>query len=112
MYMKNENNINRKINQALESTEGLDSAKVKPFFYTRLQARMENNNVHSFSRFSVLANMKLSLAMLAVILVFNLTSLVFLTGNQDTESISTSALDTFSEEYFSTSNAYDYLNEY
>ncbi|WP_157716091.1 hypothetical protein [Roseivirga echinicomitans] len=110
--MKNENNIENKISQALNSIEGIESAEVKPFFYTRLQAKMENEIAPSYGRFSILANLKLSLAMLAVIMVFNLTSLVFLTSSQDTSSTATSALDEFSEEYFSSPNNYDYLNEY
>tara|TARA_R110001592_G_scaffold33461_9_gene115864 strand:+ start:1937 stop:2269 length:333 start_codon:yes stop_codon:yes gene_type:complete len=110
--MKNENNIENKINQALNSIEGIESAEVKPFFYTRLQAKMENEIAPSYGRFSILANLKLSLAMLAVFFVFNLTSLVFLTNSQDTSSTATSALDEFSEEYFSSPNVYDYLNEY
>ncbi|KYG82385.1 hypothetical protein AWN68_14060 [Roseivirga echinicomitans] len=112
MSMKNENNIENKISQALNSIEGIESAEVKPFFYTRLQAKMENEIAPSYGRFSILANLKLSLAMLAVIMVFNLTSLVFLTSSQDTSSTATSALDEFSEEYFSSPNNYDYLNEY
>ena len=110
--MEKEKNIDSKINQVLNSIESIESAEVKPFFYTRLQAKMENDIAPSFSRFSVLPNLKLSLAMLAVVLVFNLTSLVFLTNNQDTTSTATSSLDEFSEEYFSSPNVYNYLNEY
>ena len=110
--MKNENIIENKINQALNSVEGIESAEVKPFFYTRLQAKMENQMAPTYGRFSILSNLKLNLAMLAVFFVFNLTSVIFLTGSQDTSSTASSALDEFSEEYFSTPNVYDYLNEY
>ena len=112
MSMKNENNIENKINQALNSLEGIESAEVKSFFYTRLQARMENEIAPSYGRFSILANLKLSLAMLAIFFVFNLTSIVFLTESQDIDSTTTSAIDEFSKEYFSNPNVYDYLNEY
>ena len=110
--MKKENHIARKDEAALKSIEGLEAAEVKPFFYTRLQAKMENEQALERSPFQLLGNLKVSLAMLAVVLLFNVTSLVFLTENQNTETTSTSALDAFSEEYFSTSNSYDYLNEY
>lgn len=110
--MKNENIIETKINQVLNSIEGIESAEVKPYFYTRLQAKMENQMAPSYGRFSILANLKLSLVMLAVFFVFNLTSIVFLSGSQNTDSSATSALDEFSEEYFSNPNVYDYLNDY
>lgn len=110
--MKNKNNIDDKINQAINSIEGIGPAEARPYFYSRLRAKIENEHIPSYSRFSVLANLKLSLAILTVVLAFNLTSLVFFTHNQDTNSSATSSLDEFSEEYFSTPNVYDYLNEY
>jgi hypothetical protein len=39
--MKNHYNIEQKIDETLESTKGISSAEPKPFFYTRLHARME-----------------------------------------------------------------------
>lgn len=39
--MENPFNIEQKIDETLNSTKGISSAEPKPFFYTRLHARME-----------------------------------------------------------------------
>ncbi len=46
-------NINHKIQKALDSLDGMDKASVKPFFFARLEARMNSEksiwgNVSSF----------------------------------------------------------------
>ena len=39
-----QNNINKKIEDAMHSIDGIDKAQPKPFFFTRLEARMEKEN--------------------------------------------------------------------
>jgi hypothetical protein len=39
-----QNNINKKIEDTMHSIDGIDKAQPNPFFFTRLEARMEKEN--------------------------------------------------------------------
>lgn len=39
-----QNNINKKIEETMHSIDGIDKAQPNPFFFTRLEARMEKEN--------------------------------------------------------------------
>jgi hypothetical protein len=45
--MKNFDNIENKIEETLKAFEGINQAEPKPFFYTRLKARMERELVET-----------------------------------------------------------------
>lgn len=110
--MKNEQHIEQKIEETMNSLNGIKSAEANPFFFTRLQARMEREIAPNYGRFAFLANMKLNLAMLAVVLMFNVASVIFISTQNSDSTESKTALEMFTEEYSSSASSYDYLNDY
>ncbi|PIQ50000.1 MAG: hypothetical protein COW03_01950 [Cytophagales bacterium CG12_big_fil_rev_8_21_14_0_65_40_12] len=110
--MKNEQDIAQKIEETMKSLDGIQAAELNPFFFTRLQARMERDIAPSYGRFAFLANMKLNLAMLVVVLMFNVASVVFISAQNSESTESKTALEMFTEEYSSSTSSYDYLNDY
>lgn len=110
--MKNEQDIAQKIEETMKSLDGIQPAELNPFFFTRLQARMERDIAPSYGRFAFLANMKLNLAMLVVVLMFNVASVVFISAQNSESTESKTALEMFTEEYSSSTSSYDYLNDY
>lgn len=65
-------NINQEVNKTLDSLNQLPTIKVKPFFYTRLMAKMEEEESHV----SVFRNW--SLATMALIILINVVSIMSL----------------------------------
>uniref|UniRef100_UPI00404862E0 hypothetical protein n=1 Tax=Roseivirga sp. TaxID=1964215 RepID=UPI00404862E0 len=110
--MKNEQHITQKIEETMRSLDGMLPAEPNPFFFTRLQARMEKEIAPNYGRFAFLANMKLNLAMLVVVLMFNVTSAVFISTQKSESTEGKTDLEMFTEEYSSTTSSYDYLNDY
>lgn len=110
--MKKPIDIENKIHQTLNSLEGLGKAEVKPFFYSRLEARMQNEIVGSTSRFAILGNMKFNVAVLSIFTVFNLVA--FLSINETTEFSNDreGQIESLAQDYFSGSDDYEYLNNY
>ncbi|MBO3699260.1 hypothetical protein [Roseivirga sp. E12] len=109
--MKAEKNIERKINQTLNSLEGLGKAEASPFFYSKLEVRMQDELTSSIGRFAFVGNLKMSMAVLGIIMVLNVTSL-FLLGNSQQTTTEGSDADLISQDYFSGTDDYEYLNSY
>jgi uncharacterized membrane protein len=110
--MKNQQHIEHKIEETMNSLDGIKSAEVNPFFFTQLQARMEREIAPRYGRFAFLANMKLNLAMLVVVLMFNVASVVFISAQKSESTQSKTALEMFTEEYSASTSSYDYLKDY
>lgn len=110
--MKKPLDIEHKINQTLNSLDGMEKSEARPFFYRRLEARMQNDLAVSTSRFEILGNMKLNIAVLSFFMVFNLATI--LTVNKTTGGLNDreGQIDTFAQDYFSGSDDYEYLNDY
>ncbi len=110
--MKAEKDIAEKINQTLNSLEGLGKAEASPFFYSKLEARMQDELTSSIGRFAFVGNLKMSMAVLSVIMVLNVTSLFLLSGSDQQSTTGGSDLDLISQDYFSDTDDYEYLNSY
>lgn len=109
---KNEQ-IEKRINDTINSIEGLGKARVNPFFYTRLEARMQEELLPANGPFAFLSNLKLSVAVLTLFMVLNVVSIFLISGNNsDTTEQEEATLETFSEEYFSGADQYEYSNDY
>ncbi len=109
---KNEE-IEKRINDTINSLEGLGKAKANPFFFTRLEARMQEELLPANGPFAFLSNLKLSVAVLAVFMVLNVVSIFLIGGNSNDAVIEEEAtLETFGEEFFSGADQYDYSNDY
>lgn len=107
--MSNKEELEKKINQTLNSLEGLGKAEASPFFYTRLEAKMEQQLLPASSSLTFLGEFRWSVAALSLFMIMNITSLFFLTGT-DTASEEAS-LETFSQEYFSGTDESSYFND-
>jgi len=110
--MKPEKDIEKKINSTLNSLEGLGKAEVSPFFYSKLEVRMQDELTSSIGRFAFIGNLRMSMAVLGVVLILNFASL-FLLSNSDQETTGgDSDIELFTQEYFSGTDDYEYLNSY
>lgn len=91
-------NIDKKIEETLNSLEGINRAEPKPFFYTRLKARMENEvSVSAYAARKLKST--LLVPMLACSLLLSVAS-VFTALNYDNgSSTSLSSEEVFVQEY-------------
>ncbi len=110
--MKKPLDIENKINQTLNSLEGLGKAEVNPFFYNRLEARMQNELLGSNNQFSFLANMKLNVAVLSVFMIFNLVTFFSINKSTEVSNDREIQIESFAQDYFSGSDDFEYLNDY
>jgi hypothetical protein len=90
-------NIDKKIEETLNSLDGMNRAEPRPFFYTRLEARMENEA--SISTYAV-RKLKpaLLIPMLACSLLLSVAS-VYTVLSYDSQDSSLSSKDAFIQEY-------------
>lgn len=103
----------KRINDTINSLEGLGKAKANPFFFTRLEARMQQELLPASGPFAFLSNLKLSVAVLTIFMVLNVGSIFLISGNSSDTTVQEEAtLETFSEEYFSGASQYNYTNDY
>ena len=70
--MRNREQIEREIDQTMESLDGLKRAEADPFFYTRLIARVENGQVGVWNQWmAYISRPAVSLGLLLLFLVMN-----------------------------------------
>ena len=111
MENKRHLDIDKKINEAMDSLEGLGKAEAPPFFYTRLEARMEQELAPTRGALAFFSNPKWSVAMLSLFMILNVGSIFLITGEDNGEGAEEVAtLESFGEEYFSSSDLYGYQN--
>lgn len=110
--MKPDKDIEGKINLTLNSLEGLGKAEASPFFYSKLEARMQDELTSSIGRFAFIGNLRMSVAVLGLIMVLNMASLFLLSDSEQQVSGEQTAVESFTQEYFSASDDYEYLNSY
>lgn len=103
--------IEEKINEAMDSLEGLGKAGAPPFFYTRLEARMEQELAPTRGALAFFSNPKWSVAVLGLFMILNVGSIFLISGDGSGEVVEEAAtLESFGEEYFSSSDLYGYQN--
>ena len=103
--------IEEKINEAMDSLEGLGKAGAPPFFYTRLEARMEQELAPTRGALAFFSNPKWSVALLSLFMILNIGSIFLISGESSSEVVEEAAtLESFGEEYFSSSDLYGYQN--
>lgn len=90
-------NIDQKIEDTLNSLSNLEQAEPKPFFYTRLKARMENELVVAQSN-SFRLKPALLIPMVACTLLLTVMSVYTLTSH-DSNAALLSGKDAFIQEY-------------
>ena len=106
--------IEEKINEAMDSLEGLGKAEAPPFFYTRLEARMEQELAPKRGALAFFSNPKWSVAMLSLFMILNVGSIFLISGESGSEGAEeeVATLESFGEEYFSSSDLYGYQNDF
>jgi hypothetical protein len=114
--MNRQTDIDKRVNKALESLEGIQRAELTPYFFTRLKARLEREQ-HNYNIWEATGSFMARPAIAFVGLLFILCVNAFILFNKDTTATDQSSgvvLNTTMpvEEYVltaATSN-YDYEN--
>lgn len=75
MYMKTRLPMNEQIEKTLNSIDTIGRADAPPFFYTRLQARLDKKNEQTVPFWMVGKRSVLSLATLALLVVLNIAAI-------------------------------------
>ena len=104
--------IKEEVEQSLSSIDKLARAEAPDFFYSRLEARMEKELLPEYSRFAWLENLRVSMVVLGLFMVLNVSTLFLLTQNDSQTEVAEANIDSFKQEYFSASDDYQYLNSY
>jgi hypothetical protein len=111
--MNKQSDIGKKVNETLESLEGIQRAEATPYFFTRVKARLERGERNIWEMIgSLLARPAIAVAGLCVILALN----AFILFKKDTSTPSATVTiqngQVPVEEYILTvaSNSYDYEN--
>src|SRR5258705_5637179 len=100
--MIQKNNINQRVEETLDSLDGIQRASAGPFFYTRLKAKLEQGEKSAWETISsFISRPAMVFATICVVLLLNV---VILFRKQSTEIISLSAADQNDQTL---NNAYD-----
>ena len=102
--MRQYNEIERKADEALNSLDGLQRVSPGPYFYTRLDARMNRAGKNVWDQLVIMLN-RPSVAIGLALLVIAVNTTVVLQKN-DTPALAEQAELTVSEEYNLASNTY------
>lgn len=98
--MKSEKNIQKQVDDCIESIEGIERAEAPPFFYTRLQARLETVNTRKGAGLNLFAKPVLSLVTFSVLLVLNITAIRYFEKPAAVQKEkSASGIEEFAKEY-------------
>jgi hypothetical protein len=64
-------NLNRKIDKAMQSLDGIEKASPRPFFFTRLEARMQKQKSRWEALSSFLTKPAIAIACICLIIIIN-----------------------------------------
>ncbi|HEX6191719.1 MAG TPA: hypothetical protein VFZ42_05110 [Chitinophagaceae bacterium] len=108
--MKSKNELERKVQQTLESLDGISRAEPKPFFYTRLTARLQRDVPSVWESIgSFISRPAVAIATLCVILALN--ALILFRTDADSLPVSANeALVSDNEYVLASSSSFDYEN--
>jgi hypothetical protein len=98
--MKPGKNIQKQVDDCMESIEGIERAEAPPFFYTRLQARLEMGITRKTAGLNLFAKPVLSLVTLSVLLILNIAAIRYFEkpGTVQKEKAA-SGIEQFAKEY-------------
>jgi hypothetical protein len=101
--------IEKRVNGALESLDGIRRAEPRPFFYTRLKARLENEGKNVWENLgSFLARPAVALA--GLVLVLGLNAFVLIQKDNTSSTAMGEELVQEEENILTASNSFDYEN--
>ena len=97
---KKKSDIEQEVLKTMQSLDGLDTAKTDAFFYTRLEARMENQNAKKPSLIALLFEPQLAFGALAIIMLITVNILSVSNYVQyEEETISSNELTSSYDDY-------------
>jgi len=107
--MKRSSEIDQKVNAAFESLDSIEKADPGPYFFTRLMARMKNNETGAWDHLiGFVTRPAFVLASLTIILFVNMMAALHETKKPN---FSESVMQSYSDDYrMNTTSLYDYEN--
>lgn len=111
MHMKQ--NIQQKVEDTLNSLDGIQGAEPTPFFYTRLRTRMQSGERSVWVRMgSFIGKPAVVIAGLCMVLIFNAVLLIRqeITPTRSMPVVSSTDLVTDNEYVLATNSSFDYEN--
>lgn len=100
--MEDKNNINNEIESTLNSLDHIGRAEVSPYFYTRLEAKLQQRKLSVFDSFlqQLLNRPAVAVSMLTVFLVLNIIAIKGVSSAENASPTrSASPLQNFATEY-------------
>ena len=100
--MEAKNNIDKEIEATLDSLDKIDRAEVSPYFYTRLEAKLQQRKLSVFDNFlqQLLNRPALAVSMLTVFLVLNIIAIKGIgVSNNTIQDKTSNQLQNFATEY-------------
>ncbi len=110
--MENKNFTQQNLDSELNSLDGLARAEMPPFFYTRLQARMENNNPLTVDYRVFGIRPAFTMAALFMLVILNFMAIRYFSTEKQSETATESGISQFAKEYNLTeTSAYSYADK-
>jgi len=98
--MKNDDQLSKEIEATLNSLDGVSRAETAPYFYTRLEAKLETRRVGSPSLlYRLLTRPAVAVSILTIFLVLNIMAIKGLTNDNTSAATKTASLQSFATEY-------------
>ncbi|MGN6534033.1 MAG: hypothetical protein ACTHK0_19995 [Ginsengibacter sp.] len=107
-----EDKFNQKIEETMRSVDGIEKASPRPFFFTRLEARMQNQKSIWEEISSFVAKPLVAFACICLVIMINAT-VIFSSSNSSNSTNSVSQqneLATADEYNLVSSNFYEFVN--
>jgi hypothetical protein len=104
--------IEEEVRKTLSSLDGLTSASPRPFFYTRLRARMESAEPSTEKVFTWKpAYQRVAIGAVAILLVFNMFTATLIRGSGSQVTTEAGTEQTFLDEYYPALTTIDNLEQ-
>lgn len=98
--MKSNKSTQHQIEETLKSLDGISRADMPPFFYTRLQARLELPSYSLPSFWLLITKPAVTLVTLSLFVILNIAAInYFIKSNRQSVSEATSGIQNFAQEY-------------
>ena len=98
--MEQRNSTPPTIDEILQSLDGMQKAETPPFFYTRLQAKLDKRSEPSAGNWSWVTRPAFSLVTLGLLLLLNVAAITGYLKQQRSSSVNqTSGIEKFAAEY-------------
>ena len=105
-------NIDDEVRRTLASLDGLTGAYPRPFFYTRLRARMDASEPSTEKVFTWKpAYQRVTLGVVVILLVFNIFTATLILGSGSQVTTETTTEQTFFDQYYPSLTTIDNIEQ-